>query len=81
MSFKDWLIMSENKNKKMFNLDKPKKSSDKKDVVIKLGEVQPDTLFSDRGHMSIKTGGPHTEKFKKPTRNQEKINWRKDQDL
>ena len=45
--------MSENKKKKMFNLDNPKAPKGDK-IIIKLGEVQPDTLFSNRGHMPIK---------------------------
>jgi len=76
-TFKKWLIMSENKKKKMFNLDKPKAPKGDK-IVIKLGEVQPDTLFSNRGHMPIKKGVIHD---KKPTRAEEKKKWRKDEDM
>lgn len=76
-NFKNWLFMSESKKKKLFNLDKPKAPEGKK-ITIKLGEVQPDTLFSDRGHMPIKKGVIHE---KKPTRGEEKKKWRKDQDM
>jgi len=75
--FKDWLIMSEGKKKKVFNLDKPKAPEGKK-ITIKLGEVQPDTLFSNRGHMNLKSGAIH---IKKTTRQEEKKNWHKDQEL
>jgi len=52
-TFKNWLIMSENK-KKMFNLDKPLDKPKYGKIVIKLGEVQPDTLFSNRGTCLLK---------------------------
>lgn len=76
-TFKNWLTMSENKNKKIFNLDKPKAPKGK-NITIKLGKVQPDTLFSDRGHMNVKIGGIHD---KKTTRGEDEKNWRKDQGL
>lgn len=76
-TFKNWLMMSESKKKKMFNLDKPQAPKGDK-IVIKLGEVQPDTLFKNRGHMPIKQGVVHD---KKPTRGENEKNWRKDQEL
>jgi hypothetical protein len=75
-TFKNWLIMSENK-KKMFNLDKPLDKPKDGKIVIKLGEVQPDTLFSNRGHMPIKKSIIHD---KKVTRGQHKIDLNKDKD-
>jgi len=76
-TFKNWLIMSENKKKKMFNLDNPKAPKGDK-IIIKLGEVQPDTLFSNRGHMPIKKSIIHHKKY---TRGDHKIHWHKDQEL
>jgi hypothetical protein len=75
-TFKNWLIMSENK-KKMFNLDKPLDKTGDNKIIIKLGDMQPDTLFINRGHMPIKKSIIHNKNI---TRCQSKIKWNKDQD-
>ena len=61
-TFKNWLIMSE-KKKKMFNLDKPLNKPRGDEIVIKLGDMQPDTLFHNRGHMPIKKSIIHDKKI------------------
>ena len=76
ITFKDWLIIKENK-RKLINLDKTPEAPKGDEIIIKLGKVQPDTLFSDRGHIHIKNGGAHETI---PTRGEEKIKWNKDQD-
>ena len=69
--------MSENKKKKMFNLDKPLDKTGDNKIIIKLGDMQPDTLFINRGHMPIKKSIIHNKNI---TRCQSKIKWNKDQD-
>lgn len=76
ITFKDWLIIKENK-RKLINLDKTPEAPKGDEIIIKLGKVQADTLFSDRGHIHIKNGGAHETI---PTRGEEKIKWNKDQD-
>lgn len=79
ITFKDWLIIKENKRKliNLINLDKTPEAPKGDEIIIKLGKFQPDTLFSDRGHIHIKNGGAHE---KNPTRGEENIKWNKDQD-
>ena len=48
ITFKDWLIIKE---RKLINLDKKPEAPKGKNIIIKLGKVQPDTLFSDMGHI------------------------------